>query len=388
MKPHNSKTNNSDNHVAFVIRRIPHYRALFYKKFVEQNGHLNITVFHGTPEKVSGGSGLIHNEDYPFARKLRAFKAWTCIFQRDLIKNGLINRYPLVIFEGSVRLVSSFLILIIRKFLGKKNILWLKGWPDETEEISKIRYLIKKCFLSMANAYIVYGNESITSLLMYGIDPARITVAQNTVDVDDILSKKYVNAYSGINDEHVKRILTDQTPYIYNIGRIIKEKKVGDLIEAFRQINNNSIQLLIAGDGPDVDELKEKVNNLNLTNVHLLGAISEEASKMLYANCVFCVFPGLVGLSLNEAMAAGKAIICADEKGPDAELLSHNDNGLRFEKGNIRQLAGLMNDLIQDKENREKMGQKAFETIHQKATMDNMVQQFSKAVNNFYEKKT
>ena len=82
-------------------------------------------------------------------------------------------------------------------------------------------------------------------------------------------------------------------------------------------------------------------------------------------------------------MAAGKAVICADEPGPDSELLIHNYNGLRYEKGNVTQLAECMKYLINNHELRDNLGQRAFETISQKATLNNMVSKFSLAVNNF-----
>jgi glycosyltransferase involved in cell wall biosynthesis len=378
----------SNNNIAFVIRRIPHYRVPFYRLLIEQNRHFNIDVYYGTSENSFGGSGLINNSDYPFARRLRSFNVGSLIFQADLIKKGIINKYQLVIFEGTASILSSFLILSIRKILGKKNILWLKGWPEETIKLSKIKYLFKKLYLSLADFYIVYGNESKKSLQLYNIDNSRITVAQNTVDVQDIISKKYLNAYVNTNNAKIKQIITSGIPYIFNIGRITSFKRVDDLIEAFQEINfgfTDSVQLVIAGTGPKLDELKETANKLDLKNLHFLGGISEEESKMLYANCLFCVFTGAVGLSLNEAMAAGKSVICADEIGPDSELLIHNFNGLRYEKGNIKQLAEYMQYLINNQGIRNKLGQRAFETISQKATLDNMVSKFSSTVNKYFE---
>jgi len=319
------------NNIAFVIRRIPHYRAPFYELFIQKNKYLNIRVYHGTSEKQYGGSGLLYASDYPFAKKLRALKLGSIIFQNGLFRNGIINKYQLVIFEGRVSMLSSILILLIRKTFGKRNIIWTKGWFKEKGN-SRINILFKKYYLSLADAYIVYGSESKELLEIYNIDKSKITIAQNTVDVQDIMSKKHLNTHENINNEKIKQIIISGIPYIYNIGRIISQKRVNDLIGSFQKINVvpfNSVQLVIAGSGPDLDELEEKVNHLNLKNVNLLGTVSEVESQMLYANCLFCVFPGWVGLSLNEAMAAGKAVICADEPGPDSELLIHNYNGLR-----------------------------------------------------------
>lgn len=372
------------NNIAFVIRRIPHYRVPFYRSLIEKNKHLNITIYYGTTEDISGGSGLISSKNYSFAKKLRSFKIGSYLFQIGLIKNGIIKKYQLVIFEGSASILSNYFILFVRKLIGKKNLLWLKGWPNEIGHPSKSKYLMKKMFLSLADAFVVYGNESKKSLRRYNIDESAITIAQNTIDVQDIISKKDVHAYETIKSEKLRELLTLRIPYIYNIGRIISAKRVDDLIEAFKIISfeiKDAIQLIVAGDGPNLNELKEKAHHLNLSNIHFLGQISEVESRILYLHCLFCVFPGSVGLSLNEAMAAGKPVICADEQGPDSELLVSKYNGLRYKMGNIQELTECMKLLINNPDLRDNLGKRAFETISQKATLQNMVHMFSLSVN-------
>jgi glycosyltransferase involved in cell wall biosynthesis len=79
-------------------------------------------------------------------------------------------------------------------------------------------------------------------------------------------------------------------------------------------------------------------------------------------------------------MAAGKAVICADEPGPDSELLVHEWNGLRFRRGDIEALAASMRALLDLDEFRQRLGDRAHETIRSKATLENMVNRFSTAV--------
>jgi glycosyltransferase involved in cell wall biosynthesis len=380
MNVSDAATTETGNSIAFVIRRIPHYRIPFYDLLIRENSNLRITVFHGTPERASGGSGLIYDAQFPFAVKLKSFGIGRFIVQLGLIRKGILSKYELVVFEGSIRLVSSVVVMLMRRLARKKNILWLKGWLNGSKKMSRIQYLIRKYYLSLSDAYIVYGHESKKLLEIYSIEDSRITIVQNTVDVDDLISKKHVSTSSGIGNESIRRILAAHAPYIFNLGRIVADKRVGDLICAYKELNCDATPLVIAGDGPDLKSLREMVNNLKISNVHLLGAISEVESKVLYANCCLCVFPGAVGLSLNEAMAAGKGVICADEKGPDSELLIHEDNGIRFEKGNIKQLGESMRYLMVNQEIRENLGKRALESIREKGTLHSMVCRFSSAL--------
>ena len=93
-----------------------------------------------------------------------------------------------------------------------------------------------------------------------------------------------------------------------------------------------------------------------------------------------CVFPGAVGLAMNQAMASQKAVVCADEPGPDTELLIHDVNGLRYEHGNIDQLSHCLKKILMNINFRAELGIKARQTIKDKATIDNMAICYANAI--------
>ena len=108
--------------------------------------------------------------------------------------------------------------------------------------------------------------------------------------------------------------------------------------------------------------------------------MDDHDAALLFANASVCVFPGAVGLALNQAMAAGRPVICADEKGPDSELLVHEVNGLRYEKGDVLALARAIRRLLETPHLQEKLGSRARETVRERATMENMISQFASAL--------
>lgn len=112
----------------------------------------------------------------------------------------------------------------------------------------------------------------------------------------------------------------DNNTILY-LGRLEKRKGVKYLLKAFAEIaqRDSSVKLVIAGDGPDRDQLEDWVYQNEVPRVEFLGAVSEEDKvKLLKKAAVYCS-PALYGESfgvvLLEAMAAGAPIVAGDNPG-------------------------------------------------------------------------
>jgi glycosyltransferase involved in cell wall biosynthesis len=110
-------------------------------------------------------------------------------------------------------------------------------------------------------------------------------------------------------------------------GRISKEKNLENLLEAFRTLNGDrafNAQLILAGDGPHLDELKKEYAN---ENILFTGRLDGEELAQAYAGADFFVFPSLTdtfGNAVLEAHASGLPAIVSDEGGPCEIVRSHN----------------------------------------------------------------
>ncbi len=111
-------------------------------------------------------------------------------------------------------------------------------------------------------------------------------------------------------------------PVALYVGRVAHEKNIGFLLHALEYTRRlrPDILLLIAGEGPAVDDLKEKVKALGLRDhVQFIGYLerSEELPACYAAANVF-VFASRTetqGLVLLEAMAAGLPVVALSEMG-------------------------------------------------------------------------
>lgn len=121
--------------------------------------------------------------------------------------------------------------------------------------------------------------------------------------------------------------ITDETLVIGHVGRFVAQKNHTFLIDIFNEVhkkNSNSV-LLLAGQGPLVEEIKAKVNNLGLTNsVKFLGQ-RNDINELYQAFDVF-LLPSLyegLGMVLIEAQCAGNYCICSTEV-PSVVKMSDN----------------------------------------------------------------
>lgn len=121
--------------------------------------------------------------------------------------------------------------------------------------------------------------------------------------------------------------IKEDTLVIGNIGRFMEVKNHDFLIDVFNEIhkkNNNSI-LLLAGQGPLITKIKEKVNNLNLSDSVVFLGQRKDVEQIYQAFDVF-VLPSLyegLGIVLIEAQCSGLPTIASTEV-PTIAKVSNN----------------------------------------------------------------
>ena len=160
---------------------------------------------------------------------------------------------------------------------------------------------------------------------------------------------------------------------ILGVGRLTFIKGFDMLIKAFSMLPENDWHLIIAGEGNDRTALQDSINQLNLQHkVSLVGLIDD--IEYLYKQASIFVlssrsegFPGV----LCEAMGYGCSSIAFNCPTGPKEIISHNQNGLLVEANNIPLLSQAINQLINDDEKRELLGNKA-QTINERLDIKNI----------------
>ena len=160
----------------------------------------------------------------------------------------------------------------------------------------KIYDLFKEKYNVDKNIYVIPTGIEIDRFYEENIDPKSVDEVRNKIGV----SSKDFN--------------------ILFVGRIAKEKNIDLLLQAQEIINtrDKKINLIIIGDGPDMDEYKKMAKDLKIDkNVFFVGKVPwEDIPKYYRVANVFATASTseTQGLTVIEAMAATVAPICIDDE--------------------------------------------------------------------------
>lgn len=146
--------------------------------------------------------------------------------------------------------------------------------------------------------------------------------------------------------------------YVFFFGRLSIEKGIINLVKAFSKQQYG--KLLIAGDGPEKENIVKYINDNNLNDrVQLLGFVSHDQVKEYISKCSFVVLPSIwyenCPYSILETFAMGKPVV-GSRIGGIPELIEDGKNGFLYEYNDIDKLSKILEDLFKDTELRKKLG--------------------------------
>lgn len=140
-------------------------------------------------------------------------------------------------------------------------------------------------------------------------------------------------------DEYRKNFGLDKKDFVILVlAELNKNKNHMQIIKAMNLLkkDNLNIKVLCAGKGPLENELKDKVEKLELEkNIFFLGFRNDVSELINMCDCValFSKREGL-GKCLLEGMCAGKPLLATNTRGP-REFIKHGENGFLIEVGDV-----------------------------------------------------
>ena len=310
--------------VLLVTQHLPHYRIPIYNML---NDKVKLTVLHSQIK-------LEHSTckfDYVYAN-LGSIGPFL-FFKINL--NKFCKNFDVVIYESNIRFIDRNIITILpwRKY---KWISWGIGQAASYDKRLGDRDLFKniRMFLQKkSDASILYSSFPLNSYIEAGIDPNAIFIANNTVVLD-----------------YVAKPNLDKSNVLF-IGTLYKQKKLTELIEAYRIASercNLSIPLVIIGEGYERNRLESYVRKFKLQSlITFLGNI--EDSHVLskhFSSALACISPGQAGLSVLTSMANSVPFVTREDAITGGEIF--NINGDKMKTGVIYKTKGELVDLLCD----------------------------------------
>lgn len=170
----------------------------------------------------------------------------------------------------------------------------------------------------------------------YGRDTVWIP---NGVSKPEILPAKQITEQFGLEERE----------YILFLGRLVPEKGIHYLIEAFRNVQTDK-KLVIAGGSSDTVEYADKLSTMAAGDPRIIftGFVQGQMLEELYSNAYLYVLPSDVEgmpLSLLEAMSYGNCCVVSDI--PECTEVVE-DKAVPFERGNIEKLTKRLQALCAD----------------------------------------
>ena len=224
------------------------------------------------------------------------------------------------------------------RLLGKKVVVTVHGLDHQRQKWGRLAsaYIMmgEKAAVRHANGIIVlskgvqtyfrekYGRETV--LIPNGIDPAELRPAE-------LIQERFGLVSQG---------------YILFLGRLVPEKGIHYLIEAYQKLHTDK-KLVIVGGTSDTDDYVQRLYAMagNSSSIIFTGFQEGLAAEELFSNAFLYVLPSdLEGmpLSLLEAMNYGCCCVTSDI-GECADVL--DGSGFTFPRGNVEALRETLQDL-------------------------------------------
>jgi glycosyltransferase involved in cell wall biosynthesis len=203
-------------------------------------------------------------------------------------------------------------------------------------------------------------------LIEAGVEREKIRLIHSGIDPGPF------EAAANLGDVHPERV-------VIGMAAVLEERKGHRfLLEAARRLKAQGyqIQYCVAGEGSLGRALQEAATRLGLKHeVQFLGFVSDMPAFLRQVDIL--VLPSLsegFGVSVLEAMAAGKAVI-ASRVGGLAELVSDTVTGLLVAPRDVEGLANAIAKLAGDRTLLREMGRKGKERLQANFTVEHMAKQ-------------
>jgi glycosyltransferase involved in cell wall biosynthesis len=379
---------------------LPHYRVRFYELLAERAG-FEYVVFHGAPPSWVGMPELKGPFAFPQRRiKNHEFRVGplTLIYQ-PVVWEILTGGYDAIIITTESKFVSNLLLALLCKPRGIAVLHWGFGYhpsrgtreSDVPHRLVGVTTAIKRWFTTLADGFIAYTKSGSEKLIESGYPHDRTFFVQNTIDMTEQL--RLYEAERGTDEAAIRRefgLRPDSTVFVF-IGRLVPIKRVDQLIDAVRRINQNKlserfVEAVIIGAGMCEAELR--VQATDVPGIHFLGALppNDQVARSLKVSAA-TVVAGMVGLVANHAFAHGSPVITRDLEthSPEVEYIEHEKSGL-IVPGDLDQFAVTLARFADSPEWQARLREGALQA-REALRMDSMAERFDEATRITVERK-
>lgn len=299
-----------------------------------KNG-FSVTCFNRKGHHVSGNTfdnNEVNNHEYKgiilktvFAIDFKGLAAITSAFFGSV--EAAFGRYDIIHYHAE----GPCLFMWIPKLFGKKCVATIHGLDHQRAKWGR---LARFCILLGEKVAVKYADEIIV------LSNSAKVYFKETYNRDTVVIPNGVNSVEAIPANTIKtKYNLEKDSFILFLGRIVPEKGITYLIDAFSKVQTQK-KLVISGGSSDSEDFFNSVRSRGASDKRIIftGFVQGQELAELYSNAYLYVLPSdLEGmpLSLLEAMSYGNCCLTSDI----AECTEvTEDKAFYFKKSNVQEL--------------------------------------------------
>jgi L-malate glycosyltransferase len=313
--------------VAIVVRLMSHYRVPLFELMREQLAVAGVTlrVLYGDPAPAD------------LSKRDTGVLPWAEHLSTRWLANGRICWQPfmsrvrdcdLLVVVQENKLVNN-LFPVLNPWRHQALAFWGHGANLQARRPDGWAERFKRWTTRRADWYFAYTAKSARLVQKAGFPGERITVLNNSIDTAVLRRQVELARQTPRATLRASFGLHDRPVGVF-VGSLYPEKRIGWLLDVAATLRDRvpGFQLAVAGAGPEQRLVQEAASGG--TSIVYLGPLHGQQVRLLLACADVMLNPGLVGLVILDAFAAGLplATVQCESHGPEIEYLEHGVNGV------------------------------------------------------------
>lgn len=227
----------------------------------------------------------------------------------------------------------------------------------------KIGMWVSNVTFRNSDKIIAISNDIKRSMVARGVPAEKIEVVYNWVD------EKAVQPVDKEDNPLFEEFGLDRSKFtIVYAGNLGNAQNIGIVLDGAKELPE--VQFAVFGSGGLENDVRKRISDEGLTNVHLNPLQPVERVKYVYSlgdACIVSCKEGLGGSAMPSKswsiMSCGRPVVASFDEGELKEILENNNCGVFSHASNVKEFVAAIKQLATNREKCEKMGKNARQFI-------------------------
>ena len=298
-----------------------------------------------------GHSVLVYCRDQHYPSKIERVGGVRLKYTRSIkskclgtLTHTLFSVLDLLLHERKVRVVHLYntgngIFAPLLRLFGKRLIVSGDGIEWKREKWGTLAKLVHKIGERMAMMFadrVVVDNEEVRKFYAtrYGYDPTLISYGAKPIRCESVRAREILAKYG-----------LETKKYFLFVGRLVPEKGVQELVQAYKRINT-AYPLVIIGDSASNSAYRNELLRHQSDKIRFLGFLYGEDYEQLLVNALLYVSASRLEGTSPSLLAAMGARVCSLVNGIDENCATAGGAALMFAKNDYEELRQRWQQLI------------------------------------------